>query len=141
VSILPPYYEHILLNATYVYRSFFQGLCVLGYCVAPLNIAALIACFVRIIWIRAPIALGGWAWCIWGENRTSSQINASNLMALDSICKFLGRNQNRTAEDSTCCISTFVSRHISLTLDLLDSLLAMFGRLFYFILAWMILIQ
>ncbi|KAF5381964.1 hypothetical protein D9615_004415 [Tricholomella constricta] len=27
--------------------SFFQGLCVLGYCIAPLNIAALVACFVH----------------------------------------------------------------------------------------------
>jgi hypothetical protein len=47
--------------------SFFQGLCVLGYCVAPLDIAALIACFVRIIWIRAPVALLAWAWCIWAS--------------------------------------------------------------------------
>ena len=38
----------------------------LGYCIAPLNIAALIACFVRIIWVRAPVALLAWAWCIWG---------------------------------------------------------------------------
>jgi hypothetical protein len=46
--------------------SFFQGLCVLGYCIAPLNIAAFISVFVRIIWIRAPLALLAWAWCIWG---------------------------------------------------------------------------
>jgi len=47
--------------------SFFQGLCVLGYCIAPLDIAALIACFVRVIWIRAPVALLAWAWCIWAS--------------------------------------------------------------------------
>ncbi|KAF8954013.1 hypothetical protein BDZ97DRAFT_1869202 [Flammula alnicola] len=47
--------------------SFFQGLCVLGYCIAPLDIAALISCFVRIIWIRAPVALLAWAWCIWAS--------------------------------------------------------------------------
>ncbi|EIW83943.1 Yip1-domain-containing protein [Coniophora puteana RWD-64-598 SS2] len=47
--------------------SFFQGLCTLGYCIAPLDIAALISCFVRIIWVRAPIALGAWAWCIWAS--------------------------------------------------------------------------
>jgi hypothetical protein len=47
-------------------RSFFQGLCVLGYCIAPLDIAALISCFVRVIWVRAPVALAAWAWCIWG---------------------------------------------------------------------------
>lgn len=48
-------------------RSFFQGLCVLGYCVAPLDIAALISYFVRIIWVRVPVALAAWAWCIWGN--------------------------------------------------------------------------
>ncbi|KAG6334413.1 hypothetical protein ID866_4682, partial [Astraeus odoratus] len=47
--------------------SFFQGLCVLGYCIAPLDIAALVACFVRTIWIRAPIAIAAWAWCIWAS--------------------------------------------------------------------------
>jgi len=47
--------------------SFFQGLCVLGYCIAPLDIAALISCFVRVIWIRAPVALLAWAWCIWAS--------------------------------------------------------------------------
>ncbi|PPQ84822.1 hypothetical protein CVT26_012054, partial [Gymnopilus dilepis] len=43
--------------------SFFQGLCVLGYCIAPLDIAALISCFIRFIWIRVPLALLAWAWC------------------------------------------------------------------------------
>ncbi|TFY81221.1 hypothetical protein EWM64_g2793 [Hericium alpestre] len=47
--------------------SFFQGLCVLGYCVAPLDIAALISCFVRIIYVRAPIAILAWVWCIWAS--------------------------------------------------------------------------
>ncbi|KIJ13443.1 hypothetical protein PAXINDRAFT_170506 [Paxillus involutus ATCC 200175] len=47
--------------------SFFQGLCVLGYCIAPLNVAALISCFVRIIWVRVPIALAAWAWCVWAS--------------------------------------------------------------------------
>ncbi|KAF8628016.1 hypothetical protein AX15_004134 [Amanita polypyramis BW_CC] len=47
--------------------SFFQGLCVLGYCIAPLDVAALISCFVRVIYIRAPVALLAWAWCIWAS--------------------------------------------------------------------------
>ncbi|KZP25167.1 hypothetical protein FIBSPDRAFT_950538 [Athelia psychrophila] len=34
-------------------RSFFRGLCVLGYCIAPLDIAAFIVCFVRIMCARA----------------------------------------------------------------------------------------
>ena len=47
-------------------RSFFQGLCVLGYCVAPLNVAALVSTFVHLIYVRAPVALAAWAWCVWG---------------------------------------------------------------------------
>lgn len=47
-------------------RSFFQGLCVLGYCIAPLNIAALVSTFVRIVWVRLPVTLAAWAWCVWG---------------------------------------------------------------------------
>lgn len=56
-------------------RSFFQGLCALGYCVAPLDIAALISCFVRTIYVRTPIAILAWAWCIWGEPRTPLQLS------------------------------------------------------------------
>ncbi|KAI0783658.1 Yip1-domain-containing protein [Abortiporus biennis] len=47
--------------------SFFQGLCALGYCVAPLNIAALVSTFVHLIYVRAPVALAAWAWCIWAS--------------------------------------------------------------------------
>ena len=89
-------------------RSFFQGLCVLGYCVAPLNIAALISCFVRVIWVRAPVALLAWAWCIWGMLLHSiTHPSPSDVMA--SICQFPRRNQNRTAADSARCISPTVN--------------------------------
>ncbi|KAF7374813.1 Protein YIP [Mycena sanguinolenta] len=82
--------------------SFFQGLCVLGYCIAPLNIAALVACFVRVIYVRAPIALLAWAWCVWAS------VNFLDGTKID---------QQRI-------------------------LLAVYPLLlFYFILAWMILIQ
>jgi len=82
--------------------SFFQGLCVLGYCIAPLNIAALVALFVQKIYIRAPVALAAWAWCIWA---------AVNFLSGSKI------EQQRI-------------------------LLAVYPLLlFYFILAWMILIQ
>ncbi|KIY46907.1 Yip1 domain-containing protein, partial [Fistulina hepatica ATCC 64428] len=45
--------------------SFFQGLCTLGYCLAPLDAAALISCFARAIYVRVPVALIAWAWCVW----------------------------------------------------------------------------
>ena len=56
----------LLLALSQLCRSFFQGLCVLGYCVAPLNIAALVSTFVHLIYVRAPVALAAWAWCVWG---------------------------------------------------------------------------
>ncbi|KAF4613586.1 hypothetical protein D9613_007649 [Agrocybe pediades] len=82
--------------------SFFQGLCVLGYCIAPLDIAALISCFIRIIWIRAPVALLAWAWCIWASVNFLDGTKIEQQRILLAVYPLL---------------------------------------LFYFILAWMILIQ
>jgi hypothetical protein len=82
--------------------SFFQGLCVLGYCIAPLDIAAFVACFVRIIWIRAPVALCAWAWCIWASVNFLDGTKIEQQRILLAVYPLL---------------------------------------LFYFILAWMILIQ
>lgn len=68
--------ELVTCLSYFLHRSFFQGLCVLGYCIAPLDIAALISCFVRIIWVRTPVALLAWAWCIWGayEKKMHSRV-------------------------------------------------------------------
>jgi len=82
--------------------SFLQALCVLGYCIAPLDIAALIAVFVRTIYIRVPVCLLCWAWCVWAAVNffDGTKIEANRI------------------------------------------LLAVYPLLlFYFILAWMILIQ
>ncbi|CAE6431769.1 unnamed protein product [Rhizoctonia solani] len=60
--------------------SIFQSLCVLGYCISPLGayivvlkikshktivLAAIISTFVRVLYVRGPIALAAWAWCVW----------------------------------------------------------------------------
>ncbi|CAE6416271.1 unnamed protein product [Rhizoctonia solani] len=45
--------------------SLFQSLCVLGYCIFPLVLAAVISTFVRVLYARAPITLAAWAWCVW----------------------------------------------------------------------------
>ncbi|KAI5122901.1 hypothetical protein M0805_007579 [Coniferiporia weirii] len=82
--------------------SFFQALCALGYCVAPLDIAALVSCFVRIIWVRIPVALGAWAWCIWASVNFLDGTKIEHQRILLAVYPLL---------------------------------------LFYFILAWMILIQ
>jgi hypothetical protein len=82
--------------------SFFQGLCVIGYCIAPLDIAALISCFVRKIYIRAPVALLAWGWCIWASVNFLDGTKIEQQRILLAVYPLL---------------------------------------LFYFILAWMILIQ
>ncbi|KAF5359763.1 hypothetical protein D9756_003247 [Leucocoprinus leucothites] len=82
--------------------SFFQGLCVLGYCIAPLDIAALISCFVRVIWVRTPVALLAWAWSIWASVNFLDGTKIEQQRILLAVYPLL---------------------------------------LFYFILAWMILIQ
>jgi len=82
--------------------SFFQGLCVLGYCIAPLDIAALISCFVRKLYVRAPVALIAWAWCIWASINFLDGTKIEQQRILLAVYPLL---------------------------------------LFYFILAWMILIQ
>jgi len=82
--------------------SFFQALCVLGYCIAPLDVAAFVSCFVRIIWVRAPLALGAWAWCIWASVNFLDGTKIEQQRILLAVYPLL---------------------------------------LFYFILAWMILIQ
>ncbi|KIJ51090.1 hypothetical protein M422DRAFT_59071 [Sphaerobolus stellatus SS14] len=82
--------------------SFFQALCVLGYCVAPLDVAALVACFVRKLWIRAPLAILAWAWCCWAAVNFFDGTKIEQQRILLAVYPLL---------------------------------------LFYFILAWMILIQ
>ncbi|KAI9495825.1 Yip1 domain-containing protein [Zychaea mexicana] len=42
--------------------SFFQSVCVLGYCLFPLVLSAVFAIFVKLIWARLPIAIVTFAW-------------------------------------------------------------------------------
>lgn len=88
--------------------SFFQGLCVLGYCIAPLDIAALISCFVRVIYVRAPVALLAWAWCIWGGNILPSLWYVLKLKWILSIREFFRWHQNWAAKDFACRLSSAV---------------------------------
>ncbi|KAH9940959.1 Yip1-domain-containing protein [Amylocystis lapponica] len=89
--------------------SFLQGLCVFGYCVAPLNIAALVSAFVRMIYVRAPVAMAAWAWCVW-----------ASMNFLDGT----------RIEQQRIALAVY---------PLL--LKAECARIFYFILAWMIMIS
>ncbi|KAG8887932.1 hypothetical protein FRC00_000221, partial [Tulasnella sp. 408] len=41
------------------------SLCVLGYCIFPLVVAALISTFFHKLFIRGPVTLAAWAWSVW----------------------------------------------------------------------------
>ncbi|KAL7417201.1 Yip1 domain-containing protein [Mrakia frigida] len=82
--------------------SFFQSLCVLGYCVAPLLLASIISYFLHSIWIRLPVSLGSVAWAVWAS------------------VNFMSGTRLPSSRQSLAVYPLF---------------------LFYFILAWMILIQ
>ena len=47
-------------------RSFFQSVCVLGYCLFPLTIAALINVFVHTIFVRLPVIAVTYIWSAFG---------------------------------------------------------------------------
>lgn len=41
--------------------------CVLGYCLFPLLVAAVISMFLHNLLIRLPVSLIAWGWAVWGE--------------------------------------------------------------------------
>lgn len=68
----------------------------LGYCVFPLAIAALVAVFVKMLWIRLPICVAALVWSIWGQSllaalslRTDCWLTAL-LFAPAAAVNFLG---------------------------------------------------
>jgi hypothetical protein len=48
--------------------SFFQSVCVIGYCLFPIVVSAIVATFVNIIWVRLPISIITFAWSTYGKN-------------------------------------------------------------------------
>jgi hypothetical protein len=40
---------------------------VLGYCIFPLDLAALVSVFVKMLWIRLPICFATFGWSVWGK--------------------------------------------------------------------------
>ena len=117
-------------------RSFFQGLCVLGYCVAPLNIAALVSTFVHPIYVRIPVSLAAWAWCVWGQYFCIGWTQTPDARHC-SFSQLSRWDKNRTATHSACGIPPAVSQ---VTINDFYPCSPQ-SRLFYFILAWMIIIM
>lgn len=92
-----------------------QSLCVLGYCIFPLDLAAFIALFVRLLWIRIPICAGAFAWSVWGMVVPARQISVSEKRRnADSIVfvsfvrscgQLLRRHAVGEGSSSSCCLS------------------------------------
>ncbi|KAG8935950.1 hypothetical protein FRC02_005425 [Tulasnella sp. 418] len=82
--------------------SFFQSLCVLGYCVFPLVIAAIVSTFVHVLYVRGPVAIAAWVWSVWASMNFLDGTKIEQQRVLLAVYPLL---------------------------------------MFYFILAWMILIQ
>ena len=47
--------------------GFFQSLCLLGYCLFPLDIAAIVAIFVKNHWVRSLVVAVCLAWASWAS--------------------------------------------------------------------------
>ncbi|CAO3613150.1 unnamed protein product [Cunninghamella echinulata] len=72
--------------------SFFQSVCVIGYCLFPLVAAALVTIFVKLIWVRLPIAIVTFTWSTYASVGflSESQIHLNNRRALTvyPLCLF-----------------------------------------------------
>ncbi|KAI9249516.1 Yip1 domain-containing protein [Phascolomyces articulosus] len=64
--------------------SFFQSVCVLGYCLFPLVVAAVVALFVDLIWVRLPLAIITFFWSTYASVGflSESEVHLRNRRAL-----------------------------------------------------------
>ena len=92
---------------------------------APLDIAALVACFVRKLWIRAPVALLAWAWCCWGEHRPCLHSLPPPSNPDHSLRELPRRHKNRAAAHLASRVPPPVSPKLSLTRNRLSGIQAL----------------
>ncbi|KAG0235116.1 hypothetical protein BGW42_005766 [Actinomortierella wolfii] len=62
--------------------SFFQSVCVLGYCLFPLVIASVVTVFVSSMVVRGPCCLAAFGWSSWASIGFLSHSNLANRRAL-----------------------------------------------------------
>ncbi|CDH57889.1 yip1-domain-containing protein [Lichtheimia corymbifera JMRC:FSU:9682] len=64
--------------------SFFQSVCVIGYCLFPLVAAAVVAIFVDLIWVRLPISIVSFLWSTYASVGflSESEVHLRNRRAL-----------------------------------------------------------
>jgi len=60
-------------------RSFFQSVCVLGYCICPLVMAALIGLFVPVVIVRAIVVVGAFLWSSYGTTHPARVVRRLSM--------------------------------------------------------------
>ncbi|KAG2221247.1 hypothetical protein INT45_012368 [Circinella minor] len=72
--------------------SFFQSVCVLGYCLFPLVLSSIFAAFINLIWARLPIAIITFSWSTYASVGflSESQVHLTNrrVLAVYPLCLF-----------------------------------------------------
>ena len=54
------------------FRSFFQSICILGYCIFPLTIVSLITLLTNYFIVDLILVIIGFAWSVYGNNYNSN---------------------------------------------------------------------
>ncbi|KAI9321459.1 Yip1 domain-containing protein [Dichotomocladium elegans] len=64
--------------------SFFQSVCIIGYCLFPLVVGAVVAAFVNLIWVRLPLSIVGFLWSTYASVGflSESEVHLRNRRAL-----------------------------------------------------------
>ncbi|KAI9018791.1 Yip1 domain-containing protein [Phycomyces nitens] len=72
--------------------SFFQSVCVIGYCLFPLVLASVISIFVKLVWVRIPMALVTFAWSTYASvgflSESQVHLNNRRALAVYPLCLF-----------------------------------------------------
>lgn len=71
------------------FRSFFQSVCVIGYCLFPLVLVSVVSIVVPSIYIRLPLCGVAFAWASWASLGFLSDSNLANRRALGVYPLFL----------------------------------------------------
>lgn len=71
------------------YRSFFQSVCVIGYCLFPLVLVSIVSIFLSNLYIRLPLSGIAFAWASWASLGFLSDSNLANRRALGVYPLFL----------------------------------------------------
>ncbi|CAO3636048.1 unnamed protein product [Cunninghamella blakesleeana] len=72
--------------------SFFQSVCVIGYCLFPLVAASIVSIFVKLIWVRLPIAIVTFTWSTYASvgflSESQIQLNNRRALTVYPLCLF-----------------------------------------------------